>query len=238
MGSIHTCSCGAKVRLPDRATGRTFRCPRCKVEIEVIPAFNSLGALAEPAATPPPGPSTGAVCPICQTDIAAGEATTRCPRCEQVHHEECWQEVGGCSTYGCAEAPAETKEAPQRPLSAWGDTKRCPACGEQIKAIALRCRYCNTDFDTVDPLTAGDLRRKVRKADASRGLQKTVVTFFIMAVSGLLAPVALVGLLVAFLPRRQELARAGPFYLVLGYSGLGLSVLYLVLGVLFVAFGL
>src|SRR5438874_452326 len=116
MSAIHTCSCGAKVRLPEQSAGKTFRCPRCKVEIEVVQPLHAVTAPAPPAppeypaglprpATPPELAATGATCPICQTAIAAGEAAVRCPACEQVHHRECWAEVGGCSTYGCAEAP-------------------------------------------------------------------------------------------------------------------------------------
>ena len=82
--------------------------------------------------------------------------------------------------------------ATETPLSAWGDNKRCPVCGETIKAIAVRCRYCHTDFDTVDPLTMADLHRKARKGEKVSGCNRPSSALFVLTLIGCLAPLALV----------------------------------------------
>jgi len=180
----------------------------------------------------------GASCPICQTSIAAAEAVLKCPECAQVHHRECWVEVGGCGTYGCKHAPASSKEEQPAaaPHTAWGDTKQCPACKETIKSIALRCRYCGTDFATVNPVSVADLREQAESVAAQRGARITVIVLFTLSALGFLAPLMLIVSLAWVLPKRRLLAKAGPFYSVLGYSSIVVSVVYSLLMLGFLLF--
>ncbi|MCL6629134.1 MAG: hypothetical protein K6U00_06005 [Armatimonadetes bacterium] len=48
----------------------------------------------------------GKTCPFCQTSIKPGAQVFVCPACDMPHHTECWNENGGCTTFGCAESPA------------------------------------------------------------------------------------------------------------------------------------
>lgn len=229
---IITCECGAQVRLPSDAASRTLRCPKCKAGIALTVDARVLASTQLSAGDP------GATCPICQTGIGEDEFAVTCPQCHQIHHRECWSEVGGCSTYGCTQAPAIDKSnaTAVQPNSAWGDEKKCPACGENIKSIALRCRYCGTDFDTVDPMSARDLRRQAERTEALKKFKATIAVLFIVSLIGLFAPLTgLVGAAI-ILPKRNELVKCGPLFQVLAYASLGLSALYSILMVLFVMF--
>jgi hypothetical protein len=56
---------------------------------------------------PPSGQRANAAptCPYCLTEIGADEETRVCPRCQTVHHRECWRENSGCTVFGCTAAP-------------------------------------------------------------------------------------------------------------------------------------
>ncbi len=221
MSTIVTCPCGAKVRVPTPINGRAFRCPSCKEAFALTSDGFALHArLLSPK-------EQGAACPICQTRIAPEDPVIVCPDCEQLHHRECWIEVAGCGSYGCRQAPVVEKAAPEGPVtSAWGDTKKCPACGAEIKSIALKCRFCRTNFGTVNPLTARELRERADLDEASQLMKITVVGLFIASLFGCFAPLVVIIGLCALGPRWRLLKKLGPIYVVLAYSALGLSLLY------------
>jgi hypothetical protein len=232
MSNVVHCDCGAKFRVPAPLTDRALRCPKCKngvavaVDGVVLAPFRPQRASAAPT------------CAICQTAITADATAVKCPDCSQVYHRDCWAEVGGCGTYGCPQAPAaQTKTvAANAPRHGWGDEKACPTCGEQIKSMALKCRYCGATFDTVDPLTLADLHRQVDVEEQTATLKKIVIALFVASLTGCLAPIAGIVGAAILLPKRQTLHKAGPMYQVLGYASLLLSAMYSILLLCFALF--
>jgi hypothetical protein len=235
MPAIITCECSAKIRLPEGAPAAGMRCPKCKQPLNP-PATPASGVAVGGAGGVGAAPNqVGLTCPVCQTQIAGGEHVRSCDSCGQVHHAECWNEVGGCATYGCPNAHHAPKSQPGPvPLSAWGDTKLCPICGERIKAIAVKCRYCATSFDSVDPMTAEDVRHGVASKEATKSLRTAVCVYSAVNVIGLLAPLMLLIGLAWLVPSRKRIARLGPAYVALGWIGLGMSVLYSTLMLVFI----
>jgi TM2 domain-containing membrane protein YozV len=48
------------------------------------------------------------VCPYCRTEVGDAEGERKdCPGCGTPHHADCFAENGGCTVFGCAQAPAD-----------------------------------------------------------------------------------------------------------------------------------
>ena len=57
----------------------------------------------------------GRSCPYCRFPLKEGTAAERCDSCGSLHHEDCWNDGGGCAVLGCPEAgkAAAAAAAPQ-----------------------------------------------------------------------------------------------------------------------------
>lgn len=78
----------------------------------------------------------GKICPYCKTEIKEGDAVKVCPSCGIPHHEACWTENKGCTTFGCAEQHYEEQHT--------NPTDVCVKCGAPLGDGQDFCPKCGT----------------------------------------------------------------------------------------------
>ncbi|MBT3194799.1 MAG: DUF4190 domain-containing protein [Verrucomicrobia bacterium] len=90
--------CGKQLSASEDMEGTAISCPSCQ---------NPLTVPIRIVIEPDPPPSAEMSCSYCRMPLNHNEAINTCPSCRTPHHEECWAENGGCSVFGCPEAPEE-----------------------------------------------------------------------------------------------------------------------------------
>ena len=78
----------------------------------------------------------GKICPFCKTEITEADAVKVCPACGIPHHEGCWEENHGCTTFGCSEQHYEAQHT--------NPTDVCTNCGAPLGDGQAFCPKCGT----------------------------------------------------------------------------------------------
>jgi hypothetical protein len=166
-------------------------------------------------------------CSICGTRVREGDDVTSCPECTQDYHRGCWDEIGGCATYGCGKAAVAEKPAvPSVVSGGWGDEKECPACESTISASLLVCR-CGARFPWADPMTAKEYEGWIRRTKAASSAQNLLTILFVASLTGFPAPICGPIAAIYAWKKRDQLAGAHGVYLAIGYGSAALGAAYL-----------
>jgi hypothetical protein len=175
-------------------------------------------------------------CSICYTILAPNEPVTACPECQQDYHKSCWDEIGGCGSYGCKQAAVAQK--PPLPVlvgAGWGDTKRCPQCGNEIGSSLLVCS-CRARFPWADPMTPAEYSAWLDQQGAIASARKLLIVMFILSLIGLTAPITGPIAGIYAWAKRTQLAGTGGTYLAMGYGSAAIGAIYSIL-IVIVALG-
>ena len=78
----------------------------------------------------------GKICPFCKTEITEADTVKVCPACGIPHHEGCWEENHGCTTFGCSEQHYEAQHT--------NPTDVCTNCGAPLDDGQAFCPKCGT----------------------------------------------------------------------------------------------
>ncbi len=164
----------------------------------------------------------GTRCAICQTALKEDEPKTACPACGSVYHTDCWEENGGCAVYGCSRVPqVEQRRAVEIPVSYWGqENKPCPACGREILAAAVRCRFCGATFSSAQPEDTGAFQARSALQQRLPKARQLVIWQFILSVVPCTAPIGGIWGLIWHPTHREEIAALPSLYRALSKIGI------------------
>jgi hypothetical protein len=169
---------------------------------------------------------TSSLCLYCREPVLDERDAYHCPGCQQIHHLECWEELGGCTVYGCPRmVPVE--KAPEI-QTFWGVTeKTCPICAETIAVADRTCPFCGTAFDDDRPVTREQMLHRDQTPPAP--LRRTAAVLLAFSVLGVTTPLTLLSGGMWYLMKRKQLAEERSNAHALTLIALIVSALYVVL---------
>ncbi len=85
------------------------------------------------------------VCPYCMMPIQQGERVISCPKCGIPHHRDCWDENGGCTTYGC-----DGGSTSQTSITTTNSSPDYLSDLQSHLPSARTCPYCQTEISDHD----------------------------------------------------------------------------------------
>ncbi|MBN1673661.1 MAG: hypothetical protein JXR37_21620 [Kiritimatiellae bacterium] len=168
------------------------------------------------------GEGQHALCAICQTAIAPGEETAKCPECGTAYHADCWADNHGCAVYGCPKVPpTEGRSEVEIAASYWGqEHKKCPSCGAQIIASAVRCRNCGATFGSARPEDEAEFEAQERLRARTPALKRGAILFFAFSALTCTAPLAALAGLCWYAANRKALKTLPALYAALCVAGI------------------
>jgi DNA-directed RNA polymerase subunit RPC12/RpoP len=207
-------SCGQEVESGD-AKPPGVTCPSCQQ-----------GSGAAAANVPRSGEARVEVCAFCLSPIGAEEAVTACPACRATYHDDCWRENGGCAVYGCSQVPTvEPRKSVEIPVSYWGrESKPCPACGKEILAAAVRCRFCGATFSSAQPEDAAAFSQRTEQEKRLPGVKQRVVWIFVLSLIPCSAPIGGVWGLVWYPTHKSDVQALPSLYPALCKMGIAVGL--------------
>jgi len=75
-------------------------------------------------------------------------------------------------------------------VSYWGqENKPCPACGKEILAAAVRCRFCGATFSSAQPEDAAAFSQRSEQEKRLPQVRQRVVLIFVLSLIPCMAPI-------------------------------------------------
>ncbi len=87
-----------------------------------------------------------ATCPYCRSAFETDDEVVPCPSCGTSHHRDCLAENGGCTVFGCAEAPKDEAK-----ISVSNQDLRFPATQPSSAPINQPTSFLNLQTTPVPP---------------------------------------------------------------------------------------